>query len=169
MNIFSYYSDFAICPFTMDPDRAGIPLGAVRYTISRAVTPEEAFLAYWKEVQATINADEKDISTVLLVFPELELFGNYELFESYCESLSDALSKTTMSMEAVIQLVFFHPKYQFRDGQARVGEEKGKYYHKYYHICNLIRIFIIFLSSCIYIIIVFISYHYYIIYILTFI
>ena len=157
MNIFSYYSDFAICPFTMDPDRAGIPLGAVRYTISRAVTPEEAFLAYWKEVQATINADEKDISTVLLVFPELELFGNYELFESYCESLSDALSKTTMSMEAVIQLVFFHPKYQFRDGQARVGEEKGKYYH----ICNLIRIFIIFLLSCIYININYhiISYH----------
>jgi hypothetical protein len=28
---------------------------------------------------------EKQVSTVLLVFPELELFGNYELFEAYCE------------------------------------------------------------------------------------
>lgn len=25
------------------------------------------------------------MATVLLVFPELELFGNYELFEAYCD------------------------------------------------------------------------------------
>jgi hypothetical protein len=28
---------------------------------------------------------EKEVSTILLVFPEIELFGNYELFEAYCE------------------------------------------------------------------------------------
>ena len=128
------------------------------------------------------------MSTILLVFPELSLFGDYELFESYCErseniyqhqsifhsscspvlvtyfatslptspsslnkifgysiiirimhallnyislhhitshhitryySLADALCGSTMGMESEIQLVFFHPRYQFRDGQVR--------------------------------------------------
>jgi hypothetical protein len=126
------------------------------------------------------------MSTILLVFPELALFGDYELFESYCErsdtssllllcyckhcyyhlhwhtqlllfnlfsshhissplffffcllisshlfpshplllpllsspsSLADALCGSTMGMESEIQLVFFHPRYQFRDGQV---------------------------------------------------
>eukprot|EP01038_Epipyxis_sp_PR26KG_P005370 gene5370-7448_t len=118
-------ADFSVCPFTMDPNRAGIPMGGVRYSISRATTPEEAFLRYWEEVQILINTHEKVMSTTLLVFPEIELFGNYELFESFCECLSDALSPSSMALEKDIQLVFFHPKFQFRDGQARTGAEQG--------------------------------------------
>ena len=34
-----------------------------------------------------IKVSEKEMSTVLLVFPELGLFGDYELFEAYCERL----------------------------------------------------------------------------------
>jgi hypothetical protein len=30
-----------------------------------------------------------------------------------------------MCIESEIQLVFFHPKYQFRDGQARLNSESG--------------------------------------------
>ena len=86
---------------------------------SRATGPDEAFLRYWEEVQALLAVPEREMSTVLLVFPELELFGNFELFEAYCESLGDALCSSTMCMEDEIQLVFFHPKYQFRDGQVR--------------------------------------------------
>ena len=63
------------------------------------------------------------MSTVLLVFPEIHLFGNYELFENYCECLQDALTKSSMNLEEDIQLVFFHPRFQFRDGNARSGEE----------------------------------------------
>ena len=118
-------ADFGVCPFTIDPMRAGIPMGGVRYTVSRAKEPEEAFFRYWEEVEALLRVTEREMSTVLLVFPELELFGNFELFESYCESLGDALCSSTMCMENEIQLVFFHPKYQFRDGQARSGEEMG--------------------------------------------
>ena len=118
-------ADFGVCPFTMDPGRAGIPMGGVRYTVSRAKTPEEAFLRYWEDVQALLSVTEREIATVLLVFPELDLFGDYEMFEAYCDSLSDALCTSTMCMEDEIQLVFFHPKYQFRDGQARTGEELG--------------------------------------------
>ena len=80
-------ADFAVCPFTIDPNRAGIPLGGVRYSVSRATNVEEAFLRYWEEVQLMMKTPEKDIATVLLVFPELLLFGNYELFEAYCDWL----------------------------------------------------------------------------------
>lgn len=38
-------ADFAVCPFTVESDRAGIPRGAVRYTVSRATTLVEAFQA----------------------------------------------------------------------------------------------------------------------------
>ena len=48
-------ADFGVCPFTIDANRAGIPMGGVRYTVSRARTTEEAFWHfgrtpwhYWK-------------------------------------------------------------------------------------------------------------------------
>lgn len=44
-------AQFAVCPFTVDSNQAGIPLGGIRYRISHAVTSEEAFLSFWKEVQ----------------------------------------------------------------------------------------------------------------------
>ena len=43
---------------------------------------------YWEEVLIVLQTPEKQLSTVLLVFPELELFGNYELFEAYCDWLA---------------------------------------------------------------------------------
>lgn len=52
-------ADFSVCPFTMDPDRAGIPLGGVRYSISRATSAEEAFYRYWQEVQVLLATPEK--------------------------------------------------------------------------------------------------------------
>jgi len=97
----------------------------VRYTVSRAKNCDQAFLAYWKEVQALLSVPERDISTVLLVFPEFDLFGNYEVFENYCDSLSDSLSCSSLALEDEVQLVFFHPQYSFRDGNARAGLESG--------------------------------------------
>lgn len=88
-------------------------MGGVRYSLSRATEPDEALLRFWEEVQLLLNVredsflphltsphisshlvlvslplsqtPEKEVSTTLLIFPELELFGNYELFEAYCE------------------------------------------------------------------------------------
>jgi hypothetical protein len=45
-------ADFNVCPFTMDPNKAGIPMGNVRYNLSRAKTAEEAFYRYWEEVSS---------------------------------------------------------------------------------------------------------------------
>lgn len=80
-------------------------IGGVRYRVSRAVTAEEALFRYWEELKLLQTVQEKEISTVLLVFPELELFGNYELFEAYCECLQDSLSCSTLGMEDEFQLV----------------------------------------------------------------
>ena len=117
-------ADFGVCPFTIDDNRAGIPMGGVRYTVSRAKTTEEAFLAFWEDTLALLEAPEKEMSTVLLIFPELELFCDTEHFDSYCECLGDALSAGSMNMEKELQLVFFHPKFVFRDGQG-TGAEMG--------------------------------------------
>jgi hypothetical protein len=97
----------------------------VRYSVSRATNIDEAFYCYWDEIYRLLSASEKEIATTLLVFPEVGLFGDYELFEAYCDCLSDALSCASMGFEKEIQLVFFHPKYQFRDGQARSGDDMG--------------------------------------------
>ena len=77
--------DLGVCPFTVSVNRAGIPLGGVRYTVSRAKGVDEAFLRFWEDVAALLISSEKEMSTVLLVFPEIELFGNFELFEAYCD------------------------------------------------------------------------------------
>jgi len=41
-------------------------------------------------------------------------------------SLSDALCSSTMCFEEAVQLVFFHPKYHFRDGQVMLSMIKMK-------------------------------------------
>jgi hypothetical protein len=41
-------TDFGVCPFTTDPNRAGIPMGGVLYTVSRAKSADEAFFAFWQ-------------------------------------------------------------------------------------------------------------------------
>lgn len=118
-------ADFGVCPFTINSDKAGIPSGGVRYTVSRAKSAEEAFLVFWEDVEALLSVPEREMSTVLTIYPELDMFGDYEFFEEFCNCLGDALSAATMGMERELQLVFFHPKFVFRDGQARSGEDKG--------------------------------------------
>ena len=117
--------DFGVCPFTMNSERAGVPMGGVRYAISRTTNIDEAFFRYWQEILTLLSSNEREIATTLLIFPEIDLFGDFELFEAYCECLSDSLCSSAMGFEEEIQLVFFHPKYQFRDGQARSGEDQG--------------------------------------------
>jgi len=56
-----------------------------RYSVSRATSADEAFYRYWEEVMIVLQTPERAMATVLLVFPEIELFGNYELFEAFCD------------------------------------------------------------------------------------
>lgn len=113
-------SDLALCPFTNGSDRAGLPMGPVFYTVERAQTVEETYRAYWREVVRVEQATEQDLSTTLLILPEFALH-NVEAFENVCNTLTQPME--TLHIENLLQLVFFHPKWSFRDGAARKDQE----------------------------------------------
>ena len=138
--------DMKVCPFSSTADKAGMPIGGVSYPISHASIGEEVYEAFWEQVRYRymhallthltlihtiflfLNAqvlelgrtDEKELSTVLLLTPHFSLHspGGYDLL---ADTLNGAL--TNLKAEEIIQLVFFHPGYAFRDGQDRTGGE----------------------------------------------
>jgi len=61
---------------------------------------------------------QDDLSTTLLIAPEFYI-DNVELFETFSTTLTQPL--TAMGIEDLLQLVFFHPQWSFRDGGARAG------------------------------------------------
>jgi len=112
-------SDMGICPFTSGANMAGIPLGPVYYTTDRSTSMEDMYAAYWEEVVRVENQPEHDLSTTLLIAPEF-CIDNVEIFESFSTTLTQPLS--ALGIENIIQLVFFHPHWVFRDGGERGGE-----------------------------------------------
>ena len=78
------------------------------------------FLSLNAQVLELGRTDEKELSTVLLLTPHFSLHspGGYDLL---ADTLNGAL--TNLKAEEIIQLVFFHPGYAFRDGQDRTGGE----------------------------------------------
>lgn len=44
-------SDAGICPFSLSADRAGLPIGDVRYDVMRARDAESSYAWYWREVE----------------------------------------------------------------------------------------------------------------------
>ena len=112
----SMMSDMGVCPFTQGAEKAGLPLGQVYYAVDRSSGFEEMYERYWKEVTRLENNPEKDVSTILLITPEF-CMDNLELFESFTNTLTQPL--TALGIEDLLQLVFFHPVWSFRDGDAR--------------------------------------------------
>ena len=112
----SVMSDMGVCPFTQGAEKAGLPLGDVYYAVDRSSGFEDMYERYWKEVTRIEQNPERDISTILLITPEF-CMDNLELFESFTNTLTQPL--TALGIEDLIQLVFFHPVWSFRDGDAR--------------------------------------------------
>lgn len=111
-------SDMGICPFTQGAERAGLPLGDVFYGVDRSTGFEDVYARYWKEVTRLEQNTEKEIATILLILPEFCL-DQLELFESFTTTLTQPL--TALGIEDLLQLVFFHPQWSFRDGGARAS------------------------------------------------
>lgn len=118
-------ADMGICPFTSDAEKAGLPIGPVFYAVDRNGGVEDMYARYWKEVVRVEQNKEKDLSTSLLIVPEF-FMDNVELFESFSTTLTQAL--TALDVEDLLQLVFFHPHWVFRDGDARAGEGQAANY-----------------------------------------
>jgi hypothetical protein len=115
-------SDLGICPFTSGADRAGLPMGDVFYCIDRSTTMEDVYARYWKEVVRVEQQPERDLATTLLILPEF-CMDNIDLFESFMNTLTQPLA--ALGVEDLLQLVFFHPHYVFRDGAQRSGKAAG--------------------------------------------
>jgi hypothetical protein len=118
-------SDMGVCPFTQGAEKAGLPVGNVFYCVDRSTGFEDLYARYWKEVVRIEMNPEKDISTTLLITPEF-CMDNLELFESFTNTLTQPL--TVLQLEDLIQLVFFHPVWSFRDGDARMDNGKAANY-----------------------------------------
>lgn len=113
-----FMSDMGVCPFTSGADLAGLPMGKVFYAIDRCSGIEEVYARYWNEVVRVEESSQKELSTTLLITPEFFLH-QVEHFESFCNTLTQSL--TGIGMEDLLQLVFFHPYWTFRDGGDRFG------------------------------------------------
>jgi hypothetical protein len=118
-------SDMGICPFSQDAERAGLPIGQVFYCVDRSTSFEDMYARYWNEVVRVEQNKEKDLATTLLIAPEF-CMDNLELFESFTNTLTQPLA--ALGVESLLQLVFFHPNYSFRDGDARSGSGQAANY-----------------------------------------
>ena len=111
-------SDLALCPFTQSSARSGIPLGPVRYHVDRVASMEDAYMVYWSEVCKIEEVEQNEISTTLHILPEF-CMNSVELFEQWADTLTGTLE--ALSVEELLQLIFFHPQWTFRDGGDRSG------------------------------------------------
>lgn len=115
-------ADLALCPFTQSSTRSGIPLGPVRYHIDRVSTFEDAYMAYWAEVCQIENVNESEISTTLHILPQF-CMNTVELFEQWADTLTGTLE--ALDVENLLQLIFFHPNWMFRDGGRDRSTDDG--------------------------------------------
>jgi hypothetical protein len=131
-------ADMGVCPFTKDANEAGLPIGKVFYCVDRASGVEDVYARYWREVVRVETLKEKDLSTTLMIVPEF-FMDNVELFESFSTTLTQSL--TFLNVEDLLQLVFFHPNWSFRDGDARAGEGQAANYARRspWPMINLLR------------------------------
>lgn len=111
---------FGVCPFTIDEDRAGIPRGDILYALSDAVTHEQAFRDFWLQTADFLSKENAEASTVLLIYPQPQLFADVKEFENFCECLDQALLPYVLNFEEPLQLVYFHPEYEFVDKDGQV-------------------------------------------------
>ncbi|KAJ8609460.1 hypothetical protein CTAYLR_005431 [Chrysophaeum taylorii] len=134
-------SGAGVCPFSVNADNAGLPVGKVRYEISRAADAESAYAAYWHEVDLIQTTDVKALSTTLLVLADRRWAYNLEEFETLGTTLAQALEGKGLGFEEDLQLVFFHPAYAFRDGRERAGSDGAANFARRspYPMVNILR------------------------------
>lgn len=119
-------ADFAVCPFTRSADKAGVPQGLIRYTVSQASTIDEAFFDFWSEVYAMMSSPISEASTVILVFANPSFLRSFEEFQLLTDVLDRGLDdKATSSfpgfkLGGLVNNVYFHPEYRFVDRDEQV-------------------------------------------------
>lgn len=135
-------SGAGVCPFSVNAEKAGLPVGKVRYAACRAKTTEEVYASYWSEVDKIQCVDQKALSTTLMILTEKRWTENLEEFETLGTTLAQALETTDgLGFENDLQLVFFHPLHVFRDGRERTGADSAANFARRspYPMINILR------------------------------
>ena len=94
-----------LCPFS----HSVLAQDQVFYSICDANTDAQLKQFFVHELQRLLGADENDIATSLLMFPQgLAVFDDYLDLRDWCQQLLEQAELTEH-----VQLASFHPQYQF--------------------------------------------------------
>jgi len=129
-------SDMGVCPFTTGAEKAGLPIGPIYYTTDRCSSIEEMYMSYWKEVVRVETMPENELSTTLLIAPNF-CISKVELFEEFSNTLTKPLE--SLDLEKLLQLVFFHPEWTFRDGGDRASAAANYARRSPWPMINILR------------------------------
>lgn len=80
-------TDMGVCPFSVDASRAGLPVGQVRYPVSREATAEAVYREYWREVRGGLRVcagSETSLDCRLVVQFSLARVGEKERERERC-------------------------------------------------------------------------------------
>lgn len=90
------------------------------------------------QVDYLISSNDREVSTTLLIIPEFSI-GNIEAFTAFTDTLTHPLEP--LGLEKLIQLVYFHPQWVFRDGADRMGEGSAANFARRspYPMINILR------------------------------
>jgi len=129
-------SDMGVCPFTTGGEKAGLPIGPIYYTTDRRSSIEEMYESYWTEVVRVETLPETELSTTLLIAPNF-CMDKVELFEEFSTTLTKPLE--SLELDKLLQLVFFHPEWTFRDGGDRASAAANYARRSPWPMINILR------------------------------
>lgn len=96
-----------LCPFA----KAVHVKNQIRYTVSRATTPDALLEDLIQELNFLAEARPADVETTLLIHPDV--LGDFLDYNDFLEIADAAIEE--LELDGVIQVASFHPQYQFAD------------------------------------------------------
>ena len=94
-----------LCPFA----KAVHVKGQIRYTVSRAETPDELLASLLRELNFLADADPDVTDTTLLIHPFV--FADFLEYNDFLETADAAIVE--LGLEGELQIASFHPRYRF--------------------------------------------------------
>ena len=86
----------------------------IRYFVSAAQSPQQLLEDLMAELNALDIADPEQCETTLLIHPQV--LADFADYNDFLGQADDAVAE--LSLEGVIQVASFHPRYQFEDAGA---------------------------------------------------
>jgi hypothetical protein len=85
---------------------------------------EEAHVDYWKSIKSMTINDEKEVSTILLIYPQF--IDSMDIFTSFTDTIDKLFTAIRtadtdeLKINDSIDNVYFHPDFRFRDKDGQI-------------------------------------------------